>query len=151
MVLCRVKCQGGGHSHNKGPRMRWLSSVALDFGNVPHLWTLPILKHEANIIMNINIYRSKEGSCTYSLWLGKVLYLKVGIISRRDVRGYKVPSEKTSGMLYGRGSQQVHTTHSWIGLVATCQSWSQPGLNWVFLMNTSQVNRLFYSLIWRLF
>lgn len=151
MVLYRVRCQGGGHFHNKGPKMKWLSSVTLDFGNVPYLCTLPILKHEANVIMNINIYRSKEGPCTFSLWLTKVLYLKVGIISKIDVHGYKVAFAKTSRMFYGKGSQQVHTTQSWIGLVATCQSWSQLGLIWVFLMNASQVNKLFYSLIWRLF
>jgi hypothetical protein len=127
--MYRVKCQGGGHSHNKGPRMRWLSSVALDFENVPHLWTLPIWKHEANIIMNINIYRSKVGSCTYSIWLGKVFYLKVGIISRRDVHGYKVPSEKLQECFMAEGYNRFTQHRVELGWLPLANH--DPKLGWI--------------------
>jgi len=33
----------------RGPRMR---NSTLHFGNVPHPWALPIIKHEAKFIMN---------------------------------------------------------------------------------------------------
>jgi hypothetical protein len=53
--MCRVKPEDGGHriggtlKIRKGPRMR---SSNLHFGNVPHPWALPIIKHEAKFIMN---------------------------------------------------------------------------------------------------
>jgi hypothetical protein len=44
------------------PKIRVLDKVVLKssphFGNVPHMWTLPILKHEVSINMNLNMCKS---------------------------------------------------------------------------------------------
>jgi hypothetical protein len=69
----------------------------------PTLWTLPIVKHETNVIMNLNI--GWGGLYNYSLRMGRILHLYVGIISlpllrnrwnliplfsKRDINGYRM-------------------------------------------------------------
>jgi hypothetical protein len=81
---------------------------AQHFENIP--LDLPIVKHEAKVIMNLkNISRvvGGEDSYTYSLLVRAILHLHVGIISlpllrsiynvflRRDIHPYKVPSKYT--------------------------------------------------------
>jgi hypothetical protein len=43
----------GRHFQNVGPSMMRPYSLAPHFGNVPHLWDLPIVKHKVNIVMNL--------------------------------------------------------------------------------------------------
>ncbi len=54
-LLCEVKPEGGGRSQNKDPTTRWYLRAAPHFGNVPHPWALSIVKHEANIMVNLKI------------------------------------------------------------------------------------------------
>jgi hypothetical protein len=68
----------------------WLSSPASHFGNVPHPWDLPIIKHEAKFIMNQTyVYHQAyewEVSYAYSSIGGWFLHLQVGIISLPSLR-----------------------------------------------------------------
>jgi hypothetical protein len=43
-----------------GPKMIWLFSLVSHFGNVLHLWVLPIVKHEAKVITSLNICKSQS-------------------------------------------------------------------------------------------
>jgi len=52
--------------------------LPFSLGMSPTLWTLPIVKHETNVITNLNI--GWGGFYTYSLGMGRVLLLYVGII-----------------------------------------------------------------------
>jgi hypothetical protein len=60
VLLLLVKGKGlmWGHSQDMEPMMRWSSSLALYFESILHSWALPIVKHEAKLIMNLNICKS---------------------------------------------------------------------------------------------
>jgi hypothetical protein len=64
--------------------MRWWPCPGPHFpeGNVHHLWALPIVMHDVNIIMNSNVCRSwgigGHGSYPYSLIVGEKLCLLGG-------------------------------------------------------------------------
>ncbi len=70
---CVVKVQGKAltgcqHSQNVVPRMRRQPSLASQFGNIPYLCGLPIIKHVVNII-NLNICKSQGLGVQRFLWL----------------------------------------------------------------------------------
>jgi hypothetical protein len=44
---------------NKRHRIKLQLNSALRFENAPQQWALPIVRLEANVIMNLNIYRSQ--------------------------------------------------------------------------------------------
>jgi len=77
----------GGIPKKRGQR-RSGSQLALHLpfilGMSPTMWTLPIVKHETNVIMNLNI--GWGGFYTYSLGMGRILHLYVGIISLPPLR-----------------------------------------------------------------
>jgi hypothetical protein len=58
-------------------------SLALHFGNVPHPWALPIIKHEAKFIMNQAYIDHEvwewEGYYAYSSIMGRKLCLLIGV------------------------------------------------------------------------
>lgn len=49
----------GGHSQSKGPMSRQYPNLAWHFGNAHQPWTLSIIMHELNFIMNLNSCRSR--------------------------------------------------------------------------------------------
>jgi hypothetical protein len=56
------------------------------FGNISNSWDVLIVKHEANVIMNLNKHGSQshkrsKGSYTYSLIMGGILDLIIGVRS----------------------------------------------------------------------
>jgi hypothetical protein len=55
---CKVKPYNEGILKLKRPRTRPLASLAWLFGNVPHPWDLPIVKHGVTVTTNLNISRS---------------------------------------------------------------------------------------------
>ncbi len=72
------KALGWGNSQNMGLKMRQ------HFGMFPTPWALPIVKHEAEFIMNHYVnYEAyeQEGFYAYSSIVGRFLHLQVGIIS----------------------------------------------------------------------
>jgi hypothetical protein len=51
----------GGNPNISLPKTTWEPSLALHFGNVCHLWALPIIKHKLKVMyMNLNIYVDHE-------------------------------------------------------------------------------------------
>jgi hypothetical protein len=57
LALPMDKALGWEHSENKGQKTRPQMGPTLYFGNVLHPKALSIIKHEVNLIMNLNISR----------------------------------------------------------------------------------------------
>jgi hypothetical protein len=52
-------CGAKGWDISKIKGLLWGNSLGPHVRNVPHLWTLPIIKHEMNIFISLNIKRSQ--------------------------------------------------------------------------------------------
>jgi hypothetical protein len=84
----RYKAPGWGCSQNKVHSLGQQLGLTPNFGNVPHLWALPIIKHKVNIIMHLNRHQLQGvGEWGFFMpttweWEGSFVYQKqqVGIM-----------------------------------------------------------------------